>query len=85
MTRLWPVGQRVQVWGDENAPAGFVWQGTSHSIERVCNRWRLHTRWWEPGQVVWREYCKVTTDRGYLCLLYHDLLGGGWFLARLYD
>jgi hypothetical protein len=45
----------------------------------------VHTRWWEPGEALWREYWKVTTDRGFLCLLYHDLLGDGWFLSQLYD
>ena len=81
MTRLWPEGEAVQVWGLEE----FTWQGTVHHIEEVCNRWRMHTRWWEPGQAVWREYLKVATDTGLLCLLYRDLLSGGWFLARVYD
>lgn len=65
--------------------AGFVWQGTPRRIARVCNRWRVHTRWWEPRQPVWREYLKVVTGDGLLCLLYRDLLAGGWFFARLYD
>jgi hypothetical protein len=34
---------------------------------------------------VWREYIKVTTDTGLLCLLYRNLHDGGWFLARVYD
>ncbi|NIV32630.1 MAG: hypothetical protein GWN58_25255 [Anaerolineae bacterium] len=45
----------------------------------------MHTRWWEPEEAVWREYVKVTTGTGLLCLLYRDLLAGGWFLARVYD
>jgi hypothetical protein len=85
VTRLWPKGEAVQMWGEDDMPEGFTWQGVSHSIESICNRWRVHTRWWELGGSVWREYWKVTTDSGYLCLLYHDLRGGGWFLARLYD
>jgi hypothetical protein len=35
--------------------------------------------------MIWREYVKVTTDTGLLCLLYHDLIQSGWFLARVYD
>ncbi|MBC8449516.1 MAG: hypothetical protein H8D78_17350 [Chloroflexi bacterium] len=85
MTRLWPEGERVQAWGEEEMPAGFEWQGESHRILELCNRWRVHTRWWEPEQAVWREYRKVTTEAGLLCLIYWDLLKGGWFLARLYD
>ena len=85
MARLWPEGQAVSVWGGEDTPAGFAWQGALHSVQETCNRWRIHTRWWEPGQAVWREYVKVTTDTGLLCLLYRDLPAGGWFLARVYD
>lgn len=85
MTRLWPAGEEVEVWGREGSPAGFVWQGARHSGLQVCNRWRVHTRWWLPGEAVWREYVKVTTDSGLLCLLYRDLSTGRWFLARLYD
>lgn len=85
MTRLWPAGEKVEVWGEKETPAGFTWRGVSHHILDACNRWRVHTRWWEPDQALWREYVKVTTDTGLLCLLYRDLLGGGWFLVRIYD
>jgi hypothetical protein len=88
MTRLWPEGEVVQMWSAtavEGHLEGFTWQGTAHRIQKVCNRWRVHTRWWEPEEALWREYLKVTTDTGLLCLLYRDLLRGGWFLARVYD
>lgn len=85
MTRLWPEGEAVEIWGGEETPSGFAWQGASHHVSEVCNRWRVHTRWWEPAAVVWREYLKVTTDEGLLCLLYRDLYSGDWFLARIYD
>jgi len=101
LTRLWPEGEPVETWGGEETPAGFAWQGAPHQVVETCNCWRVHTRWWEPGETVWREYVKVTTDTGLLCLLYRDLLGGGrvprsqstaavpvsrgWFLARVYD
>jgi hypothetical protein len=85
MTRLWPQGEPVRTWGGEERPAGFAWDGASHRIVETCNLWRVHSRWWEPGEAVWREYVKVATDTGLLCLLYQDLLAGGWFLARVYD
>lgn len=85
MTHLWPEGEVVEIWGDEHTPAGFIWQGAPHCILEICNRWRVHTRWWEPGETLWREYVKVTTDSGLLCLIYRDLIGGGWFFCRLYD
>jgi hypothetical protein len=85
VTRLWPKGEPVEVWGGEGTATGFVWRGSSHHIQETCNRWRVHTRWWESNQAVWREYLKVITDTGLLCLLYRDLLEGDWFLARVYD
>jgi hypothetical protein len=85
MTRLWPAGEPVRVEGTENTPSEFSWRGTRHPIKTVRNRWRLHTRWWEPGQAIWREYLKIETETGILCLLYCDLMEGGWFLARIYD
>ena len=93
--RAWLKGKAIDVWtGTAGAvgvgkgadvPKGFVWRGTRHRVDRVCNRWRVHTRWWEPDQAVWREYFKVVTDTGILCQIYHDLADGGWFLARVYD
>lgn len=85
MTRLWPEGEPVKVRGEEAFPTSFEWQGGTHRILEVCNRWRMHTRWWAPDEIIWREYLKVTTDTGLLCLIYRDLLAGGWCLARLYD
>ena len=76
----------MEVWGgEEDMLSGFVWQGTSHHIKESYIRWRIHTRWWEPDKAIWREYVKVETNTGLLCLLYQDLLKGGWFLARVYD
>jgi hypothetical protein len=85
VTHLWPAGEPLETWGDETVPAGFVWQDASHRILEVGNRLRVHTRWWEPGASTWREYLKVATDSGLLCLIYRELPAGGWFLARLYD
>ena len=91
MTRLWPAGEPLHTWGPRATPAGFAWHGSSHAIQDVYNRWRVHTNWWQPlpepagRQAVWREYLKVTTDTGLLCLLYRELPAGGWFLARVYD
>lgn len=88
MTRLWPAGEPVDAWGEApggRTPAGFRWQEGEHRLLDICKRWRVHTRWWSPGEAVWREYIKVTTDTGLLCLLYRELPAGGWFLARVYD
>lgn len=85
MTRLWPEGEAIEIWGGIETPTGFTWTGTPHRISKVYNRWRIHTRWWEPDAAIWREYVKVTTERGLLCLIYRNLSSGEWFLARVYD
>jgi hypothetical protein len=85
VTRLRPGGEAVEIWGPAEEPAGFLWRDGPHPIVQTWNRWQVHTRWWEPDEAVWRDYRKVTTETGLLCLLYHDRLDGGWFLARIYD
>jgi hypothetical protein len=85
VTHLWPQGEPLETRGGEETPDGFAWRGTSHRILEVANRWRVHTRWWEPEQAIWREYLKVATDTGLLCLIYRELPAGSWRLARLYD
>ena len=94
MTRLWSEGEPVTVWGSEENPSAFDWRGEHHRVEGICNRWRVHTRWWEQDGTIQREYLKLTTDTGLLCLLCRDLLpptplrantDTQWFIARLYD
>jgi hypothetical protein len=85
MTRLWPQGQPIEIDARGRDPKSFIWDGTYYEIDEVWNRWRIHARWWEPGQSVWREYLKVTTITGLLCLIYQELPEGSWFLARVYD
>ena len=59
LTRLAVPGRgQYRYGGTDDAPAGFSWRGTSHHIENVCNRWQVHTRWWEPG-----ETCGASTGR----------------------
>jgi hypothetical protein len=78
-------GDPLETWGEPETPTGFVWRNTPHHILEVTNQWRIHTCWWEPSKAVWREYLKVVTDTGLLCLIFRDLMHDGWFLARLYD
>lgn len=85
MTRLLSGGEPVETWGGEGTPDGFIWQNAPHRILEVTNCWRVHTRWWEPRETVWRQYLKVVTDSGLLCLIFRDLQRGGWFLVRVYD
>ena len=85
MTYLLREPAPLEVWGGEDTPDGFIWKNDSHQILQVCNRWRIHTRWWEPKEMVWRDYLKVITDQTLLCVIYRDLEHGGWFMYRIYD
>jgi hypothetical protein len=84
MTRFWPAGLPITVEMDAlAAPTRFSWQGTTHTVEQITKRWRVDQSWWRRR--VCREYFLLRTESGLLVILYRDLLGGEWYLQRLYD
>ena len=48
----------------------------------IVERWRVSERWWP--QPIDREYAKVIGP-GWLLLIFRDLIGGGWFMERVFD
>ncbi|MEZ4719647.1 MAG: hypothetical protein R2851_26715 [Caldilineaceae bacterium] len=47
MTRLWPQGQPIDVATDSHGrPVRFDWQGRSHRLKQVQQRWQVDTDWW---------------------------------------
>jgi hypothetical protein len=86
MTRLWAAGDPVQVVVQEDGtPLRFQWCGIRHDVSLVANRWRVRSSWWLPAVDAHREYIKLTTTDGLLCILYHDLRNDAWYCARVYD
>ncbi len=85
MTRLWSAALPIQVVTDAGGlPQKFLWRGTWHPVTSIANRWRVRATWW--SEEAWREYFKLTTADGLLCVLYRDLENDdAWFWARLYD
>ena len=84
MTRLWPEGAPIEVMDDKEIfPQRLLWQGQTHTITEITRRWRIKSDWWD--EPIWRDYFKLTTDTGLLLIIFHDLLGGQWYLQRLYD
>jgi hypothetical protein len=84
MSLLWPDGEPIKVVVDDaGRPAVLSWHGRSHPVLDIANRWRVNAHWWN-GQV-WREYFKLTTETGWLVIIYQNLLNGKWYLQRLYD
>lgn len=84
MTPFWPDGRRVEVKTIGDIPHTLHWRGDDHPLEHLSTRWRVHTRWWLPEEV-WRDYWEVTTESGFLCVLYRELLHDEWYLERVYD
>ena len=86
MTRLWSTGQPLQVaTGPDGAPRRFTWDGASHDVAAIANRWRVSASWWLPAAAARREYFKLTTTDGLLLTLYRELPDGAWYGARVYD
>jgi len=99
VTRLWPRGQPIVVTtlatkeevnlfskagpAIEDVPNRITWQGISHLVLEITRYWRIDIDWWRER--VWRAYFKLRTDTGLLVVIYQDLIGGEWFLQRLYD
>ena len=83
--RLWAHGEPVTVTCDEHGrPLAFHWGGRRYAVERVCNRWRVKGAWWK-GETGEREYIKLATTGGLLCLLARAWEEEAWVLVRVYD
>ena len=86
MSRLWPEGEPIQaLLNADGQPVRFTWQGRSHRIAQVQQRWRVDADWWSTEGRVQRAYHAVTTTSGLLCVIYQDLGSQAWFLAKVYD
>ena len=86
MTRLWPSGCEIDVKSDARGKiVSFTWQGRTHPIQKVHQRWQLDTDWWSEEGEAHREYLALTTTDGLLSVIFKDLLNEAWYLAKLYD
>lgn len=82
MTRVMRPAAALRVReGAEGIPESIELFGVVSDVQ-VVERWRISERWWP--QPIDREYLRVTGP-GWLALIFHDLLSGGWFLERIYD
>ncbi len=84
--RLWRDGEPIAMTCDKTGrPQHFRRGSHTHQVEHVCNRWRVHEGWWRDKENGWREYIKIATSDGLLCLVVRDMENDVWFLVRLYD
>ena len=68
--------------GKNNSPAGFAYNRKAVKVRRVDQQWRVREGWWRDEVV--REYFQLETSR-FVCMIYLDMLSGGWYLQRIYD
>lgn len=83
MTYVWQSGAAVPVVCQDGQPVRFRWGKRQHRVQRIVQRWRVHTGWWD--QPLWRDYFRLVTADGMLLTLYHDLLSDKWYVSELYD
>ncbi len=84
MSKLFSQAITLKVEEDaHHRPVSFLYKGGKERVEDILERWRVAQGWWK--QAVEREYFRVRSGRGIVYELYRDLLGGGWYLQRIYD
>ena len=84
MTKLLPTLPLIAVATDlAGEPTQLRWRRWQVTVVAVCNRWRVEDDWWRDE--VTRDYYKVQTDDGTLCVIFRDRKRGTWHLQRVYD
>ena len=61
MSPLWSPGKPIAVQTTEHGkPLQITFDGETHTVDFVCNRWRSAGAWWKGESD--REYIKLVTD-----------------------
>ncbi len=80
----YPNGDPIRMTTDSlGMPLLFIWRGKRHPVIKVTKPWQIDVNWWRGR--VWRQYFKLVTRTGLLVEVFHDLIGGGWYVQRRYD
>ena len=84
--RLHPEGLAIRVRTDvKGQPLAFTHAGQTHQVDGIEDVREPRLDWWSPLGEAHRVYYLLTTRRGMICEIFEDKVGGGWFLARVYD
>jgi len=62
------------------SPSALLLEGRWERVREVCNRWRVVEDWWR--REIAREYYRVITENGRLCVVFKDLTPLPPFPAR---
>lgn len=67
-------------------PTGLRWRGRDERVAHVEAIWATDTAWWAREQgAVRRRYVRLLTQGGLLCVVFHDLASGRWYLDAVMD
>jgi len=66
-------------------PATLTIHGETHRVETIEEVREPRLDWWSPSGEIHRVYYLVTTHLGWICEVYRDVAGSGWYLARRFD
>ena len=69
-----PVAVRT---GERGVPATVA----GHPVEALLEEWVVEDRWW-TGRPVRRRYFELVLAGGRNAVVFHDVVGGGWFAQR---
>ncbi len=84
--RLYTPGRPIRVRTDaEGQPLAFTHEGRTYRVQGIEEIREPRLDWWSPLGETHRVYYLLTTRRGMICEIFEDKVGGGWFLARVYD
>jgi hypothetical protein len=68
----------VRVHADTRGrPTAVATQARFVPVDHVENRWRIHDDWWR--QEIHREYWHLIPEDGRPIVVFHDLIGDGWY------
>ena len=59
-------------------PTAVVVQGRFQPVRAIHDSWRIDDEWWR--EEIARRYFAVELENGRKLTVYHDLVGGGWFI-----
>lgn len=65
----------------EADPGGTVIAVSGMTVDAVLEEWVVEDRWWTERPLR-RRYLELVLANGRNAVVFHDLVGGGWFEQR---